>query len=372
MKASAVMLTIAKAVDEDAGMLQGTRLQELKAHPEDDHGAGENLPEVDGFFPTGTGGGPSCTDENGERYKGKFEDCTHKDFFVWKGDVREEFTSPTYSGRGSDGHWSTIPVNRTGGWQAHCVAYVKTKGGTCNEWCDAKGLVCQKGMDDAHHQTADLSTWLGDAATDCSLSPVSAARPEVDQSDNGCNAKWDTQVCACAYERKPTIPPLCSWPLNDANGNAQLDSETGLPPLAVEDCSHGDFHAYKGHVRGVAGFPSYPANTYGSDDKWSTVTVDKKISDIDGACVAYVDWGQHASKKVGTCAEWCTSIGMSCVGGMDDAHWQHHELTPWLSQSGFQPTYCTLYPGGHERQKTDDNGCEQSWQTHICACKVLQ
>jgi len=358
------MLTVAHAVDEDDGLLQGARLHEHKSHPVDDHGAGANLPEPDGFYPTGRGGSPSCSDGNHERLPGDFEDCTHKNFFVWKGEVREEFTSPTYDGRGSDAHWSTIPVDRTGGWQVHCVAYAHTNFGTCNEWCAERDLVCQKAMDDAHHQTEDLSTWLGDAATDCSLSPVSASR--ADQSENGCNAKWETQVCACAKKRCiPGVDPecpinLCSWPTVDANG---------LPPLALEDCSHGDFHAYKGHVKAEAGVPTYSAGTYGSDDRWDTVTVDKEISNIDGACVAYVKWGEDVTKDVGTCTDWCTSVGMSCVGGMDDAHWQHQELTPWLNASGFPPTYCTLFPGGHERQTTDENGCEQSWHTHICACK---
>merc|ERR1712079_102968 len=163
-------------------------------------------------------------------------------------------------------------------------------------------------------------------------------------------------MCLC-----PTSTTLSTWFL--------LQLTSALPPLAEEDCSHGDFHVFKGLVRDSAGVPSYPANTYGSDDKWSTVRVEDSIPAFRDACVAYVKWGEDVTKDQGSCADWCTSVGMTCVGGMDDAHWQNHELEPWLAESDLPSTKCTLYPGGHNRQSGDDNGCQQSWHTQVCACK---
>lgn len=383
------MLTLAIAEEEDTvGMLQGARIQKVqhKEHPAD-VGTGQPGPAPPvGFLPRGTGGIGSCNDDDGNQLPGVLEDCTNQDFFVWHGNVWETFTEPQYlpptydaSVYGSDDHWSTIQVNHTGGWQVNCVAYVRTEGQSCKSWCADRDMVCQKGMDDAHWQTDQLSDWLGGVTltpTDCTLSPVSSTltnkiytNEPIDQSENGCNAQYNSQICACAKKRPPKPPQLCAWPVNGPDGNPQLNSTTGLPPLAIEDCTHGDFHAYKGHVNGLP-LPTYPADTYGSDNFWNTLEIDDMNPDYKDACIAYVNADPADTDAETTCSDWCTSVGMTCVGGMDDAHWQHEELGSWLAESGHPPTQCTLYPGGANRQTLSENGCNQLWNTQICACKA--
>merc|ERR1719291_545150 len=105
-------------------------------------------------------------------------------------------------------------------------------------------------MDDAHLQSNGLYEWLdteGYAPTKCTLNPatrkltqrISDGKP-IDQSDNGCNAEWDTQICGCALERPPPTKPLgmCDHWANTPPGK--------LPRRALEDCTNTDHHVWKG------------------------------------------------------------------------------------------------------------------------------
>jgi len=139
-----------------------------------------------------------CVDSEGATWPGVVEDCTRKDFFVWKGS-HNGFAAPSYTPLfyGSDEHWTTVKVQE-GGWQSSCVAYVNTGGRNCKDWCGDHGLQCVKAMDDAHHQTAQLSNSLegeGYAATDCSLYKNGHQRQTTEE--NGCLQHWGTQICAC-------------------------------------------------------------------------------------------------------------------------------------------------------------------------------
>jgi len=122
------------------------------------------------------------------------EDCTHKDFFVWKGS-KTGFAVPSYNPiyprYGSDANWTTVKVQE-GIWQGLCVAYVLQEGrGTCDAWCDGLGLQCVRAMNDANEQREALSDWLeeqGSVATNCTLYPAGA---------QGCQEEYETQICAC-------------------------------------------------------------------------------------------------------------------------------------------------------------------------------
>jgi len=141
------------------------------------------------------------------------EDCTLKDFFVWK---KKSNAAPTFGAReyGEDDVWKTVKVQEAEGWQsASCVAYVNTAQGSCHDWCDSHGLQCVMAMDDANHNgTHDdtgpnpLPDWMqaGGAAgtTSCTLNHPADARKRANDltgyvDSRGCNHKLNSQICAC-------------------------------------------------------------------------------------------------------------------------------------------------------------------------------
>jgi len=364
--------------EESDTLLQAGRLQK---HEVTGHG-GEHR---------GAPGRPGCGDAE------VLEDCTNRDFFWWKGNNKETFEAPTYHSPnyqpgeyGEDSHWKTTRVNATPFWELKCVAYVNTKehGKTCKGWCEDHGMVCNAGMDDAHWQTEQLSTWLNGQPGGCTLQPVSStlthklppSSKAIDQSDNGCNAEWNTQICGCAEPRpccdgtpwpcgpEPTCPPqTCDrWP-----GGS-------LPAGAIQDCTHSDFHVWKGE-KGKEGDtkyidPTYRVDSYGADTHWTTAKVkayDHRYAP-DDVCVAYVDGANLPGGAGGrqSCNDWCESAGMTCVRGMDDAHWQVGELNAWQTANNMNANSCTLFPKGANRQSTSNNGCDQTYKTQICACKA--
>lgn len=71
-----------------------------------------------------------------------------------------------------------------------------------------------------------------------------------------------------------------------------------------------------------------------------------------------------------TCNEFCGEIGAACIGGVDDAHWQHPALTDYL---GYEQL-CTFLPASSDRTteasggKSDPDSCEARWETQICGC----
>lgn len=71
-----------------------------------------------------------------------------------------------------------------------------------------------------------------------------------------------------------------------------------------------------------------------------------------------------------TCNEFCGDLGAECIGGVDDAHWQHPVLTEYL---GYEQL-CTFLPASSDRTKeasggkSDPDSCEAGWQTQICGC----
>jgi len=124
---------------------------------------------------------PSCSCDASKLTDGS-EECTDKELFVWGDELRDP--QPV------EGNWAVQQSTAfaTGG----CMAYVRTNGGTCNDFCAAQDQVCTRGMDDAHHQ----SDWLfGNDETKCSIFPGGHSRKT--QDDAGCNQKWQTQFCAC-------------------------------------------------------------------------------------------------------------------------------------------------------------------------------
>jgi len=137
------------------------------------------------------------------------EDCTLKDFFVWK---KESGAAPTFGPNeyGEDDVWKTVKVQEAEGWQsASCVAYVNTAQGSCNDWCDSHGLQCVMAMDDANHNGTGpnpLPDWMqaGGAAgtTSCTLNHPADARKRANDltgyvDSRGCNHKLNSQICAC-------------------------------------------------------------------------------------------------------------------------------------------------------------------------------
>lgn len=124
---------------------------------------------------------PSCSCDASKFTDGS-EECADKELFVWGDQLRDP--QPV------EGNWAVQQSTdfATGG----CMAYVRTNGGTCNDFCAAQDQVCTRGMDDAHHQSA----WLfGNEETKCSIFPEGHSRKTED--DAGCNQKWLTQFCAC-------------------------------------------------------------------------------------------------------------------------------------------------------------------------------
>lgn len=363
MKTLVCFATLA-AADETDTLLQANRLQQSQGSRQEPRVRGDK-------------GEYSPCSFAGASFQNMKEDCTNSDFFAWKGGEKDPYVDPTYdpSLYGSDEFWETLQANATGGWETLCVAYVNTRkhGGTCKQWCQDQStpeqpLVCNKGMDDAHWQTEDLYKWLnsGDRhfpPTQCTLFPSGADRTGgknrvIDQSENGCNAIWNTQICGCAKVRKPVDPDepprLCSW----------KKSAPSLPKNALQDCTYGDYHLWKGGAKETFAPPTYPPTMYGSDHLWTTKeSMGAPVTgQFPGACVAY------ANTKGKNCKHFCKKEGMTCVGGMDDAHHQRKSLLAWQSDKGYSETSCTLYPSGHDRQSQEDNGCNQKWKTQICAC----
>jgi len=321
-------------------------------------------------------------------FKKMKEDCTgNKKLFTWKGGVQEAFVAPTYDPDTydvSDDYWKTTLVSETDGWETLCVAYVRTRkhGPTCKHWCESQSnadqqFVCNKAMDDAHQQRGGLYEWLEKETTTtpthCTVNPetrslewrISDGKP-IDQSDNGCNAAWDTQICGCALVRWPVLPGFPGWPpvVPDSMCTWEKPWNEIVGDVDDEDCRLTDHHVWKGELREVGIAPSYAANTYGSDNHWLTKqAMASDTGPFPGACVAYI---RTAGK---TCKQWCADADMKCVGGMDDAHHQNLDLNAWQNDAGFPATKCTLFPGGHSRKKLDENGCKQNWKTQICACQ---
>merc|ERR1711935_247189 len=126
------------------------------------------------------------------------EDCTLKDFYVWK---NQTLVSPTF-GHGEYGEDE--------GWEgSSCVAYVKTEG-SCKDWCESHGLQCLMAMDDANHnhpnQEERLISWLDTegavATTSCTLNGPAHERKKEKNiggyiADHGCNVSLNPQICAC-------------------------------------------------------------------------------------------------------------------------------------------------------------------------------
>jgi hypothetical protein len=154
---------------------------------------------------------------------GVVADCTNKDIFVFKGPVNGKYQDPTYEADeyGEDKLWKTFDSAwAEEGWSGSCVAYVGTRGRTCNQWCkERQGMKCVKGMDDAHHQTKKLTEWLtkgnytfgagSKTQPGCTLLPGGHHRQskerhkggkKEDSSYDGCDQKWGTQMCACKQE----------------------------------------------------------------------------------------------------------------------------------------------------------------------------
>lgn len=145
-------------------------------------------------------------------------DCTNKDIFEFLGNVSDKYQEPTYSADeyGEDKWWKTfdsaLPQTKGSpaekGWSGSCMAYVRTGGGTCKDWCKKQKMTCVKAMDDAHHQTAKLTEWLttkgytkntfgagSKTQPGCTILPEGHKRQS--EEDNGCKQRWGTQMCAC-------------------------------------------------------------------------------------------------------------------------------------------------------------------------------
>lgn len=114
-------------------------------------------------------------------------DCTGKDMWKWDGG-HVGFNSAD---------WTTESYEAWGG-SGTCVAYAKTSGTTCKDYCQKFGRTCQRGMDDAHHQVDKLNYWLGGegkSGTMCTI--YGGGHQRQTTAENGCLQKWGTQVCAC-------------------------------------------------------------------------------------------------------------------------------------------------------------------------------
>jgi len=67
----------------------------------------------------------------------------------------------------------------------HCMLHVETKGKTCSEYCKKQGSVCVRGMDN-------------DGI--CGLNKEGHGRQST--SNNGCDQKWNDQICVCQNSGK--------------------------------------------------------------------------------------------------------------------------------------------------------------------------
>lgn len=117
------------------------------------------------------------------------EDCTGKDMWMWLGDHREKATHDN----------TKLWVKQTSHEfsTASTVMYAKTGGKTCKKWCEARGQVCVRGMDDAHHQVGFLEDHISDGSR-CTIFPAGHTRRSTDEA--GCRQAWATQMCACGEE----------------------------------------------------------------------------------------------------------------------------------------------------------------------------
>ena len=152
-------------------------------------------------------------------------DCTNKDMFEFNGSVGAAYTDPTYPPEeygddAGDAGWRTFDSNEPKeGWHVDgrkdCVAYAGTNGKTCSRWCqETQGMKCVRGMDDAHHQTRQLSRWLAKGGYHltvktetktqggCTILPKGHNRKS--QKNNGCEQGWGTQICACVKDDTTT------------------------------------------------------------------------------------------------------------------------------------------------------------------------
>jgi len=355
---------------ESNSLLQATTLTDSQ-HPQD-----ETHRNPQAFLSLEEDG---CIDKFGDRLPHAYEDCTFKDFFIFKGTQDESkagFRAPTFDPDeyNEDTWWQTVPAHH-GKWEADCIAYVKLAGSdheNCNDWCGSNGMTCVRGADDAHHQTAGLSNWLSTMdyeKTDCTLIPHAHDRQGGDE--NGCEQVWATQICGCAKPTTTTTTILRRLDDDDQGQNPGQGcvKEGGAPfDNLLEDCTFKDFFEFKGSVSENKGSfiePTYHQSVYGSDNTWATMPV-QESDDWAGTCVAYVN------TSGGNCDEWCSSNGMTCQKGMDDAHFQTVHLSEWLSDASYSETDCTLHPASSERQTADDNGCKQRWKTQICACAEIR
>jgi len=123
---------------------------------------------------------PTCTCQASNKFAS--EVCSDKELFVWQGNLKTPH--PVV------GNWYSQDAEEFA--SGSCMAYVRTEGGTCAEYCEDQGLVCTRGMDDAHWQ----SNWLfGNDGTRCSIYPGGHSRQSL--GDAGCNQRWHTQFCTC-------------------------------------------------------------------------------------------------------------------------------------------------------------------------------
>lgn len=116
------------------------------------------------------------------------EDCSGKEVWHWQGGQGQDFDIDEWTQEGYDS-W---------GGTGTCVAYARTNGGTCKEFCANAGKTCHRGQDDAHHQWQKLSYYLsgqGKAGTKCTA--YDEGHDRQTEAENGCLQKWQTQLCAC-------------------------------------------------------------------------------------------------------------------------------------------------------------------------------
>jgi len=149
----------------------------------------------------------SCSWKKAGKLK-MLKDCTGKDMFEFKGGVKDPYVDPSYdpSVYGDGPKWRTFSTAREeNGWTGACVAYVQSKGETCDTWCQrTQNMTCVRGMDDAHHQTSKLSKWMKDEGGyemeekhgGCTILPSGHTR-KGSLENKGCDQRWQTQICAC-------------------------------------------------------------------------------------------------------------------------------------------------------------------------------
>jgi len=167
----------------------------------------------------------------------------------------------------------------------------------------------------------------------------------------------------------PEAPSKCSWQEVVVPTGKMAKKPKTLE--MIKDCTDMDMFEFKlceeEDCKDPYVTPTYEPDEYGEDGVWRTFSNTWEEEGWSGACVAYA---QTAMKD---CEYWCEEMqGMRCVRGMDDAHHQTDKLTKWLEKKGYtaEGPYggCTIVPGGHDRQTNSSNGCNQIWDTQICAC----